>query len=112
MNRADALQRKGSVKKALQAYDRALALQANDVEALTGKGLCHLDAGSFLAASNWFRRALKKNNRFADAIMGLAEAYRYSGRKQQAAKYYQRYLDVMPNGPESAVARRNLQDLK
>jgi predicted Zn finger-like uncharacterized protein len=111
-NLADALQEKGLVGKALKAYDKALELKPEDVEALNGKGLCHLDNGSYGMAITWFRRALKKNPRFADAIMGLAESYKYQGNKEQARTYYQRYLDVLPGGPEAAVARRNLKEMK
>jgi len=112
MKQANALQRKGLTRKALKAYDAALGLQPEDAEALYGKGLCFLDDGAFGAAAGWFRRALKANPRFADAIMGLAEAYKYKGDNEQAVKYYGRYLEVRPDGPEAAVARRNLQELK
>jgi len=106
------LQEKGRIGNALKAYDKALELKPEDIEALTGKGLCLLDNGSYGTAISWFRRALKKNPRFADAIMGLAESYKYQGNTEQARIYYQRYLDVLPGGPEAAVARRNLKELK
>ncbi len=109
---ADQLQEKGRIGKALKAYDKALELKPEDIEALTGKGLCLLDNGSYGMAITWFRRALKKNPRFADAIMGLAESYKYQGNTEQARIFYQRYLDVLPGGPEAAVARGNLKELK
>jgi regulator of sirC expression with transglutaminase-like and TPR domain len=42
----------------------------------------------------------------------LAEAYKYRGDNPQAVRFYQRYLDAFPEGPEAAVARRNLKELK
>jgi predicted Zn finger-like uncharacterized protein len=112
MTLANGLQQKGRTKKAIEAYDAALALKAEDAAALTGKGLCFLDSGSNSAAINWFKRALKSNSRYADAIMGLAESYKYQGDKKQAVVYYQRYVDVFPHGPEASVAKRNLKELK
>jgi tetratricopeptide (TPR) repeat protein len=112
MNLADKLQLKGQTQRALEAYDAALEHRPDDVEALTGKGLCFLDMGSNQTAINWFKRALRRSSRYGDAIMGLAEAYKYVGNKEQALKYYQRYVDVLPNGPEASVARRNINELK
>jgi len=109
---AEKLQMKGSSQRALEAFDAALEIKPNDVEALTGKGLCFLDMGSNQTAINWFKRALKRNRRFGDAIIGVAEAYKYIGNQAEALKYYQRYLDVMPNGPEAPVAQRNVNELK
>jgi predicted Zn finger-like uncharacterized protein len=112
MTLANGLQQKGQTRKALQAYDSALELKPEDSEALTGKGICFLDDGAYGAAINWFHRALKSNSRHADAIMGLAEAYKYRGDNPQAVRFYQRYLEAFPAGPEAAVARRNLKELK
>ncbi|MBW1872674.1 MAG: tetratricopeptide repeat protein, partial [Deltaproteobacteria bacterium] len=112
MTLANGLQQKGRTKKALTAYDAALELKAEDAAALTGKGLCFLDNGSNSAAINWFKRAIKSNSRYADAIMGLAESYKYQGNKLKAVVYYQRYVDAFPHGPEASVAKRNLKELK
>jgi regulator of sirC expression with transglutaminase-like and TPR domain len=44
--------------------------------------------------------------------MGMAEALRTLGKNEQAIEYYQRYLDVLPNGSEAAVARNSIERLK
>ena len=112
MAKADRLQRAGRSAKALEAYDEALALKPQDVEALTGKGLCLLDMGSNASAVSNFKKALRINPRYGDAIMGAAEAYKYKKDTANAIKYYKKYLDVLPDGPEAAVARSNLEQLK
>ena len=112
MAKADSLQRAGRSAKALEAYDEALSLKPQDVEALTGKGLCLLDMGSNSSAISTFKRALKINPSYGDAIMGTAEAYKYRKDTANAIKYYKKYLDVLPDGPEAAVARSNLEQLK
>jgi hypothetical protein len=44
--------------------------------------------------------------------MGLAETYRTQGKKAEASRYYERYLAVLPNGPEASVARSAIERLK
>jgi hypothetical protein len=44
--------------------------------------------------------------------MGLAESYRFQGKKEMAIAMYQKYLDSFPNGPEAGVARANIERLK
>jgi len=43
---------------------------------------------------------------------GLAEAYNMKGMKRDAVKHYQRYLDILPDGPDASVARRMLEVLE
>jgi predicted Zn finger-like uncharacterized protein len=112
MAQADALQQKGRTQKALEAYERALEARPGHVEALTGKGLCLLDLGSYPASIQAFQQALKANPAYGDAILGLGEAHKYKGDRAGAIKWYQRYLDVHPSGPEASVARSNLAELK
>ena len=76
------------------------------------RGLAMLDMGNRLQAEGLFLQALKLNPRYGVAIMGLAETYRGLGRNEEAAKYYERYLDVLPSGPEAQVARTALQKLQ
>lgn len=112
MTQANRLQERGRSQEALAAYQAALGFKADDVEAQSGVGLCYLDLGNYSAAIAAFRKALQRNANYADAVMGLAEAHRYLGNKDEARKFYQKYLDILPNGPEAAVARRNLEELK
>jgi tetratricopeptide (TPR) repeat protein len=112
MSQADRLQQAGRSSPALQAYSEALALKPQDVEAMTGKGLCLLDLGNNSGAVAAFQAALQVNSRYGDAIIGLAEAYKYKRDNANALKYYKRYLEVLPNGPEASVAKSNLEQLK
>ena len=47
-----------------------------------------------------------------DAIFGLAEAQRMLGKKNEAARNYQMYLDIVPNGPRSKEAIKQLKVLQ
>ena len=65
-----------------------------------------------LQAEAAFLQALRLNPRYGVALMGLAETYRNQGKNDEAKKYYEQYLDVLPSGPEAAVARQALQRLQ
>jgi predicted Zn finger-like uncharacterized protein len=112
MSQADRLQRAKRVREALAAYDAALNLKDEDVEALTGKGQCLMAMGTYPAAMALFERALKIHPRFGDALIGLAEANKHQGNKNEALVYYQKYIDLMPDGPDAAQARENINELK
>jgi tetratricopeptide (TPR) repeat protein len=109
---ARGLQDREQAKKALEAFDAALRLQPDDPTALTGKGFCFFDLGQLRNAIQAFRQALKHNPRQGGAIIGLAEVYKDMGDKTNALEFYQRYLEVLPSGPEAAVAERNIKELQ
>ena len=112
ISQGDRLRDKERAEAALDAYGKALDIAPHNVEALTGKGLCLLDMAKPLQAEPVLEQAIKVNPRYAPAIMGLAESYRFQGKKEQAINTYQKYLDSFPNGPEAGVARANIDRLK
>jgi predicted Zn finger-like uncharacterized protein len=112
IGQGDRLRDKERAEAALDAYGKALDLSPENVEALTGKGLCLLDMAKPLQAEPVLEHALKLNPRYAPAIMGLAESYRFQGKKDSAVATYQKYLDAFPNGPEAGVAKANIERLK
>jgi predicted Zn finger-like uncharacterized protein len=98
--------------QALDMYGLAHDLKPERVEPVAGKGLALLDMANPSAAEAAFEEALKLNNRYGPAIMGIAEAFRMQGKNEKAVEFYQRYLDVLPNGSEAAVARNSIERLK
>jgi len=52
-------------------------------------GYCHMDRKEFGPAQASFRAALGISPRFGDAIIGLAEAYRFQGQNEQALETVQ-----------------------
>ena len=44
--------------------------------------------------------------------MGIAEAYRSLGQKDDAVKYYAKYLELFPGSSEASVAKRALDRLR
>jgi predicted Zn finger-like uncharacterized protein len=107
----DRLRDKEKPDKALEMYGQAADLEPERVEPAAGRGLALLDMGKALQAEAAFQEALKLNGRYAPAIMGLAETYRAMKKNEKAVEWYQKYLDVLPNGPEANVAKINIERL-
>jgi tetratricopeptide (TPR) repeat protein len=112
ISQGDRLRDRERAEAALDAYGRALDLKEDNVEALTGKGLCFLDMAKPALAEPVLEQALKVNPRYAPAIMGLAESYRFQGKKEAAIGMYQKYLENFPSGPEASVAKANIDRLR
>lgn len=109
---ADRLRDRDKAEAALDLYGRAHELKPGRVEPLTGRGLTLLDMGNEPAAQAAFDQALRLNPRHGPAIMGMAESLRVQGKNARAVVFYQRYLEVAPDGSEATVARNNIERLK
>lgn len=109
---ADRLRERDKPEASLDLYGKAAELKPNRVEPITGKGLALLDMANPSAAEATFEAALKLNARYGPAIMGMAEVCRIQGKTQKAIEFYERYLEVLPNGAEAAVARNSLERLR
>lgn len=97
---------------ALQLYERALEGAPRDPDIHTGMGWSYLDLEEYTLAVSSFRRALRLAPRLTEAHMGLGDAFRQKGLKRDALRHYRAYLDILPNGPEAAVARRMIRELR
>ncbi|HET7826496.1 MAG TPA: tetratricopeptide repeat protein [Anaeromyxobacter sp.] len=109
---ASRLREKGDVEAALDLYGRVAGDDPENVEALTGRGLCYLDLERWPPAEASFQAALQVDPRQPDALLGLAETYRWQGKKADAIRYYERYLAANPQGEEAHVARNALEELR
>jgi len=101
----------GDCIAAMKSFERALDARPGGVEALTGLGYCYLDRKQYSQALSNFRAALGISGRYSEALIGMAEAYRYQGLAKEAVAYYRRYLDQAPNGPKAGIARRHVEEL-
>ncbi len=112
MDKADRLREREQPRAALQAYQKAHELEPARPEPLAGRGLALLDLGSTPLAIAAFEQALNIDPRYGIALMGLAEAHRAEGEKEQAVRYYEKYLAVVPDGPEAQVAKAAIKALQ
>jgi tetratricopeptide (TPR) repeat protein len=102
---------KGKPAAALEVYDRVLAVKPTLTDALYGKGVALYNMGRTTDAITAFLKTLEVNARFSDAIIGVAEAYKKNHDNKSAVKYYEKYLDVFPGGPQAGAARANIRAL-
>ncbi|MGV3624090.1 MAG: zinc-ribbon domain-containing protein [Archangium sp.] len=112
LRQADSLRNREKPEASLDFYDKAADLKPERVEPLAGRGLALLDMANPTAAIDTFARALKVNGRYGPAIMGMAEAQRMAGHNDKAIEFYEKYLEVLPDGAEAAVARNSIERLK
>jgi hypothetical protein len=106
------LREKGDVERALDLYGRVLEADPENVEALTGRGLCYSDLERYPPAEASFEAALGIAPDEAGALLGLAETYRWQGKNADAIRYYEKYLAKHPGGDEADVARNALEELR
>ncbi len=106
------LREKGNAEGALDLYGRVADADPENAEALTGRGLCYLDLSSYGPAEASFKAALAANPDQPDALLGLAETYRWQGKKADAITNYEKYLERHPDGEEADVARNALEELR
>jgi predicted Zn finger-like uncharacterized protein len=109
---AEKLREKGDVERALDLYGRVVADDPENVEALTGRGLCYLDLERYPPAEASFQAALGTEPDAPGALLGLAETYRWQGKTADAIRYYEKYLAQHPAGEEADVARNALEQLR
>lgn len=108
LSKAFRLRNNGKVERALDLYGLAKDMRPDRAEPYAGQGWCYVEMRAWGAASGSFEQALKRNSRYGEAIIGMAEASKFKGNTEKAKEYYERYLDVLPGGPDAAVARNFL----
>jgi tetratricopeptide (TPR) repeat protein len=109
---AERVRERGDAEKALELYGRLVEAEPGNAEALAGRGLCYLDLSQYPPAEASFSASLQSDPEQPDALLGLAETYRWQGKKAQAITYYERYLASHPDGDEAVVARNAITQLK
>src|SRR5690606_17746228 len=82
---------------------------ATPAAALTNAGTCARNAGEVERAEEYFREALSRDPRFADALAGLMELSYRSENYLQARAFLQRYLDVRPATPSTLLLCYNIE---
>lgn len=109
---ADRLRARGHTERALDLYGRLVSDDPANVAALAGRGLCYLDLERWAPAEASFQAALEHDPENGDALLGLAETYRWQGRRADAIKYYRSYLAAHPGGEDAAAARNAVTELE
>jgi tetratricopeptide (TPR) repeat protein len=97
-----------------QPGPQATAPSAADKQAakkLVDDGIAAMDAKDYDKAIELYQKAFVLVAHPL-LIFNVGQAHRLSGRLQQAAQFYERYLQLDPNGNEAAAARAHLATIK
>jgi arylsulfatase A-like enzyme/Flp pilus assembly protein TadD len=94
---------KGDLEKALEAYNRAYALDRNYTLVLNNLGAVYLTLfqkdrkrQDFQAAMEFFKKAIEYDPRYAPAYNGLGSAYRVAGAIDEAIICWEQALEIDP----------------
>jgi tetratricopeptide (TPR) repeat protein len=110
VSRGDQLFSKGDHEGASKAYKAAIALRPSGSEANSGLGFSLLNEGHARESLPYFDRA--SSSGYAEANIGLGDAYRKLGQPSSAKEAYEAYLERLPSGARADYARRALDKLK
>ncbi|MDQ7826401.1 MAG: tetratricopeptide repeat protein [Candidatus Eremiobacteraeota bacterium] len=89
-----ALFRQNSIEAALSAFEKALALNPGNSNAMTNCGLCFASLGKKEKAVESYRKALELDPRNTAALNNSAEYFSESGNHEEALRYYDRAIAV------------------
>jgi tetratricopeptide (TPR) repeat protein len=72
----------------------------------------YINSGNYQGALERYQDALANDPTNVNAIFGLAEAQQMLKKNADAARNYQLYLDIVPNGPKAKQAMKALKTLQ
>jgi tetratricopeptide (TPR) repeat protein len=78
----------------------------------TEVGGFYMDSGNYQGALERYQDAMANDPTNVDAIFGMAAAQQMLKKNADAARTYQLYLDIVPNGPKSKQAMKALKTLQ
>jgi tetratricopeptide (TPR) repeat protein len=108
----DALMDSQRFAEAIDAYDKALALDPKNVNVLVDQGTCYRGAGKFDKAVEQYRKALKINPNFPNGHRNLAVVLSYDLHDNEAGiQEFKRYLEIAPNAPDAEAVKQTIKDL-
>ena len=97
----------------IEAYQKALDLNAMDADVLTDQGVMFRRLGWFDRAVDNFTRANQANPSHATSLYNLGVTYRYDLQDfAKAEEAWTKFLAVSPTGPGSDRVRQELQFFK
>jgi len=99
--------------EAIEAYQKALALDPKNVDVRVDVGTCYRGAGKPEKALEEYRKALAINPDHINARRnsGVVLLYDLNDRKQ-AAKEFEKYLQIAPHAADAGEIRQIVQELK
>lgn len=104
---------KKQVEKAMSYYLDEIKKETSNPDYYYNLGLDYLKKGQFVAAQEAFSLAVNLNPLDKEACYNLGVLYEnYLGDKDKALKYYQQYLNIAPDSPDSAQVKDWIKAIK
>lgn len=113
----DALMRRGNEllatnpAAAIAHFQRAMAMSAS-VEPVAKIGWAYLNQGRPNDAILWFEKAMARSTRYASTYEGMGRALERTGRRADAIRTYETYLESFPVGGQATRVRAALERLR
>jgi cytochrome c-type biogenesis protein CcmH/NrfG len=99
--------------KAVEAYNKALALVPDDPDVLTDQGVMFRRLGWFDRAVENFTKASQLDPAHIQSLYNLGIIYRYDLQDlAKAREAWSRYLEINPTGPGADQVRKELEAIK
>lgn len=98
--------------KAIEEYEKSLALQPGSPEVLYGLGMAYRDINQPVKALPYFQKALQNKPGFVEAIYPIAGIYRNNGQTAEAIASFLQAIKIRPNDLDvKRVAYSNLYSI-
>jgi tetratricopeptide (TPR) repeat protein len=104
-------------EKALQAYEKALQKQPNSAVVYNLIGMAYRFQYNETLSPDLkrkeiaaFAKAVEIQPDFFVALVNLGSSYYFDGKKKEAAPYFRRVLDRMPNHPEAEQLKKMAEE--
>jgi tetratricopeptide (TPR) repeat protein len=108
LNRGMAFEKRGQMDKAIEDYDKAIALDPLYYEAYNNRGVLYGQAGSFDKAIEYFDKSIGINPGDEDAYVDRGIAYALSGRYDRALDDFNKAILLNQDSAEAYFNRGNL----
>ncbi len=106
--RGDGYFKDGQYEKALKAYNRAIALNPESLEAYASRGSAHYFLGHYSLAQADFEHVLQQNPYSADSYSAYASTLAAQGDYQNALKIIEMAIQLQPNDPKNLFSRAGI----
>ena len=99
--------------KAIEAYDKALAIDGNDPDVLTDQAIMFRQLGWYEKAIETFQQANKLNPSHANSLFNMGIVYMQDlGDNEKAKEVFRRFIDLDPSGPSADRARKMIEHME
>ena len=103
----------GQYQEAITWYDKALALDSNDIDTLKNKGDSLYALGRYQEAITWYDKALALDSSYVDVLYYKGNSLYALGQYQEAITWYDEALSIEPdNGDILKYKNAALNELK